>query len=103
MKATAKFCLLILQVYAFSACSPEVVPFRPVVSTENGFEFESEIETEFYENLKVVLDHYLVEYEIRNQVICVDAREYNDNLELMMNYTMKARDARFLQMVKDQE
>ena len=97
MRGFAKFCLVLFHFGVFQACAPDVVPFRPVVSTEKGYTFDEDIEEGFYENLEIVLEHYGVEYQVEDKVIYIDATEYGENLELMMNYTVKARDRQWLE------
>jgi|SRR5690625_3110454 len=77
----------------------DMTEFKPIV-LENSrlIEEPKVIETDFYENLKLVLDYYEVKYELKNGVIYVNKDVYREK-ELMMNYTIKARDTTWLTQI----
>lgn len=70
-----------------------------VVFTPVTIENES-LEPDFYDNLQVVLKNYNVRHEVKGGKVYVSKELYNDT-ELMMNYTIKARDKEWLKERKD--
>jgi len=88
--------LVPLIIYAFCSCSSKYKVFVPVISAEHGLVMSDQIEPEFYPNLEIVLKYYHEDYKVVSGIIYIDRAFYEDNLELMMNYTNKARDTLFI-------
>lgn len=83
--------------------SNDMTEFKPIVSENRRLVEENQVvEPEFYSNLKLVLDHYKVEYKFENGIIYVKKDVYKEK-ELMMNYTIKARDKNWLIQVKSSQ
>jgi len=80
------------------SCGPksQYVIFEPVVSGERGFVRDSTVETDFNKNLEVVLQYYGIDYKKSKREILINESYYMQNLELMMNLTLKARDPKWL-------
>lgn len=91
-----QFMKIFILVFLLSSCRTGQVPFMPVTSNDQGYSIASEADAEFYQNIAKVLDFYGEKYSKRGGIIMYDKVAFESNLELMMNYTSKARDDAWL-------
>jgi hypothetical protein len=94
-------CAAILPVSVMISCNEqsELMVFKPVIYEKGQLIEQNEVEAEFYENLKVVLDYFDVQYVYEKQIIYVSKVMYNDK-ELLMNFTSKARNKDWISQSK---
>lgn len=75
----------------------ELVEFKPLYFDNNGqYVVHKDIPSNFYTNLKKVLDEYHISHIDSNGVVFVKCKDYQDK-ELISNYTSKALDEDWLQ------
>src|SRR5690625_1456901 len=97
MKTQSKILYLMFFYTMFFSCknSNDMVEFKSVIFENRKFVEEDITEPGFYNNLKIVLDYYGVDYEFKNDVIYVQNKIYEEK-EIMMNYTSKARNKEWI-------
>ena len=91
MKRILSILLVLILCLIFSCQDKKMIIFKPIIFENNHYVEINKTEPNFYNNLKLVLDYYKVEYLLKDSIIYVNNTIYEDK-EMMMNYTLKAND-----------
>jgi hypothetical protein len=78
----------------------KMVEFKPMIFNKNGnYVTLNSIPENFYDNLKLVLKNYNIEYIDSSGKIFIRKKEY-DNKEIVANFTLKAMDTIWINSLK---
>ncbi|MEN2399334.1 hypothetical protein GKZ90_0006070 [Flavobacterium sp. MC2016-06] len=106
--------ILILSLSVYYYWQNRYVEIRPVLSREldrqiiffqNDFyriAERNETPSNFYKNIRFVLDHQSVDYIVKDDVVCIKYKDMND-LEMIWNYTNKTNDLIWIKQKQEED
>jgi hypothetical protein len=106
--------ILILSLLAYYYWENRYVEIRPVLSREldrqivffqNDFyriAERNETPSNFYKNIRFVLDHQRVDYIVKDDVVYIKYKDMND-LEMIWNYTNKTNDLIWIKQKQEED
>ena len=98
-----KYLLIIIFSLSFTSCmNNNYVPADPIVFENDRFK-KQQPNQEFYTNLKIVLDFYSEDYKVDGAGVVLIPERLSEDKDLMMNYTKKASDPKWMEMNGSQQ
>ena len=94
---------MLFSIMAIISCGGDShVPAEPIVFENDRFK-KKQPNQEFYTNLKIVLDFYSEDFKVDGAGVVLIPERLNEDKDLMMNYTKKASDPKWMEMNGSQQ